>query len=190
MKIFIIHCTGGSPKSNWFPWLKSELEKLGHEVFVPTFPTPEGQSLSNWMDVFEVYTNKVDKNSILVGHSIGPAFLLNVLEKANVTVKACFFVSGFIGSLGLPQYDGINYTFTEKNFNWDKIRSNCKKFYIFHGDNDPLVPLSKANELAEKLNAELVVIKNGGHLNQGSGFLQFPQLLKEIKRELLKALVV
>jgi hypothetical protein len=38
--IFIIHGSYGYPEENWFPWLKKELSKLGHRVFVPKFPIP------------------------------------------------------------------------------------------------------------------------------------------------------
>ena len=37
-----------------------------------------------------------------------------------------------------------------------------------------------SRDFANKLNAELTVIKNGGHLNSDSGFTQFPQLLEKI----------
>jgi len=60
ISIIIIHGTGGSPNSNWFPWLKSELEKLGHTVFAPKFPTPEKQSLENWLKVFKKYEQYLD----------------------------------------------------------------------------------------------------------------------------------
>lgn len=141
--IFIIHGAYGHPQENWFPWLKSKLEKLGCRVFVPKFPTPKNQTLEKWLKIFEKYKQYLNENSILIGHSLGPAFLLNVLEKLNKPVKAAFFVSGFVGLLGNPDFDKINKTFVDKSFNWKRIKQNCKKFYVFHSDNDPYVPLKK-----------------------------------------------
>ena len=42
------------------------------------------------------------------------------------------------------------------------------------------MPFSHAEFLKENLNANLVKIKNGGHLNGSAGFLTLPQALKEI----------
>ena len=92
--VFIIHGAYGHPKENWFPWLKSELEKLDCRVFIPQFPTPEDQSLETWLKVFEEYKQYLDEDSVVVGHSLGPAFLLDILEKLDKPVKATFFVSG------------------------------------------------------------------------------------------------
>jgi hypothetical protein len=179
--VIIIHGTEGSPDGNWFPWLKAELEKLGCQVFVPKFPTPEGQNLDNWLKLFEKYKKYLDGNTILVGHSLGPAFLLSVLEKLNRPVKAAFFVSGF---LRLPNNLEVNKTFTDRQFNWDKIRHNCKKFYVLHADNDPHIPLEKSKELAQNLGTDIVLIKGGGHLNKESGYIKFDLLLEKIKNEL------
>ena len=77
--LFIFHGAFGSPNENWFPWLKTEVEKLGIEVFVPTFPTPEGQSLNSWNKAFEPYEKHLSEKSILAGHSLGTAFILNLL---------------------------------------------------------------------------------------------------------------
>jgi predicted alpha/beta hydrolase family esterase len=149
--IFIIHGSYGHPEENWFPWLKTELEKDKHKVFIPKFPTPEGQTLHNWLKVFKPYEKHLDENTIIIGHSLGVAFLLSVLEKRDKPIKAAFFVSGCIGSLNNPLFDNINKSFTEKEFDWKHIKEKCPKIVIFHSNNDPYVPLEKAKELAKKL---------------------------------------
>ena len=95
--VFIIHGAYGHPGENWFPWLKERLEELGHEVVVPAFPTPEGQTLEKWLKVFSTYQQQVTAESVFIGHSIGPAFILTVLEQLESPVKAGFFVGGFFG---------------------------------------------------------------------------------------------
>jgi len=184
-KYFIIHGSYGNPKENWFPWLRKELEKgKKNTVFVPKFPTPENQSLDNWMKTFdESYLSKVDEDTIFIGHSLGPAFILSVLEKIDLSkpIRACFFVSGFLGLLGNKEFDDVNKTFTDKKFDWNKIKKNCEKFYVFHSDNDPYVSLEKAKELAKKLNTKIILVKNAGHFNKSSGYIKFELLLEKIK---------
>jgi predicted alpha/beta hydrolase family esterase len=184
--IFIIHGTGGNPQGNWFPWLKNKLEKLNFQVFVPEFPTLENQSLENWMKVFKDYINYIDNDTIFIGHSLGPAFILNILKKINIQIKACFFVSGFIGLLNNNFFDSLNKTFMKKNFDWEKIKNNCKKFYVINSDNDPYVSFEKGKELAEKLNTELIIIKDAGHINSESGYTEFEFLLGKIISEIEK----
>ncbi len=181
MRFFLIHGAYGNPDENWFPWLMNELENQGHDVIVPEFPTPEGQKLDNWMNVFDDYFELMDNNSIFVGHSLGPAFILSVLEKINKKVKACFFVSPFLGKIGDPRFDDINETFVCKDFDWEKIKKNCDKFFIYFGDNDPYLDVKDAEKISKPLGVEIKLIKNGGHLNEAAGYTEFPELLDKIK---------
>ena len=181
-KIFIIHGAYGNPDENWFPWLRKELEKLGNTVFVPKFPTPEHQTLENWKKTFEIYKYQIDQDTVFVAHSLGPAFVLSILESINIQIKACFFVSGFIDYLDNEKFDEINKTFIKKEFDWETINKNCKQFFIFHSDNDPYVSLERSHELAEKLNTEITIINNAGHFNEKSGYTEFELLLEEIKK--------
>jgi len=119
-KIFLIHGAFGNSKENWFPWLKQKLEELNHEVIIPTFPTPENQSLENWNKIFVEYENQINENTIFVGHSLAPVFLLSVLERIDVTIKGSFFISGFLKLLGNETFDSINKTFINKSFDWQK----------------------------------------------------------------------
>lgn len=178
---FIIHGAYGNPEENWFAWLKSELENKVYEVEVPEFPTPEGQSLENWLEVFQDYEDQVDQGTIFIAHSLGPAFVLNWLERNEQKIKACFFVAACADPLGIDQFDEINKSFVNKEFDWNKIKRDCEEFYIFHAINDPYIPLKKAEELALNLNAELTMLKWAGHFNEDAGYTEFPMLLERIE---------
>lgn len=182
-KVFLIHGSFGNPKENWFPWLKRQLEDRGYQVMAPKFPTPKGQSLKSWRKVFLEFEEQLDGDTIFVAHSLGPAFVLDILERSSIQVKACFFVSGFLGSLGLSEFDKLNESFTQRKFTFGKIRMNCKKFVLFHSDNDPYVSLEKAEELRVWLGCELNALSGAGHFNKASGYLEFKELLTRILGE-------
>lgn len=184
-KVFIIHGAYGNPSVNWIPWLKKELGGMGCGVFLPKFPTPENQSLESWLRVFLEYDRNLDEDSIVIGHSLGVAFLLNVLERMEEKqIKTAFFVAGFTGALNDPKFDMINKTFADRRFDWKKIRKHCRKFFVFSSDNDPYVPPLKGKELAENLGAEMIVVKGAGHFNEKSGYTRFELLLEKIKKEI------
>ena len=180
--IFLIHGSHGHPKNNWFPWLKAELKKLGHTVFIPHFPTPKNQTLDHWLKVFKKYEKHIDKNTIFIGHSLGAPFILNLFEKIKKPVKSTFLVAGFTGLLKSKKFDPLIKTFSDRKFNWQKLKQKSQKFHVFHSNNDPYVPLAKGRQLAKNLKAKLTLIKNAGHFNSESKWLQFKQLLRKIKK--------
>jgi len=134
------------------------------------------------MNEFEKYKELLNEDSILIGHSLGPGFIFNILENIDFKIKYAFLVSPFIGLINNEYFDNMNKTFIiNKTFDFDKIKKNCNKFYIYHGDNDPYVPLEKAQYLVEKLGAEFKMIKGGGHLNAEFEYTEFELLFEDIK---------
>ncbi len=172
--VFIIHGVGGHPGENWFPWLKVELENLQHQVFIPQFPTPENQTLTNWIGVIESYEEFITPDTIFIGHSLGVPFVLNLLEK--YPTKAACLVAGFTGKAENKFDDGMK-TFAQRAFNWPQIRKNCRNFVVYHSDDDPYIKLEKGYELAQNLGVELTLIPGAGHFNRASGYLSFQTLL-------------
>lgn len=75
----------------------------------------------------------------------------SILEKINIKVKACFLVAGFIGRLNIEGFIEVNKTFVEKQFNWNKIKENCNKFYIINSKDNPYVPLKRGQKLSNYL---------------------------------------
>ncbi|MCA9804714.1 MAG: serine hydrolase family protein [Cyanobacteria bacterium HKST-UBA02] len=182
MRIIVIHGSYGSPEGNWFPWLKRELESIGHQVLLPRFPTPEDQSLPIWKAVLAGEVKKIDSSCILIGHSIGAGFVLNILEDlAGEPVRASCLIAGFLGDLGLPDFDAINSSFVNRDFDWTRIRANAGDVLVMSGDNDPYVPLDRGMELAGRLSVPLDIVPGGGHLNAESGFTSFPLLVDKLR---------
>ena len=190
MKFIILHGTMGSPEINWFPWLKEELEKLGHKVVVPQLPTPEGQTPDNWVQAINQAAESLggpDKNTVVVAHSMSPLAACHYLSMINKKIFAAFFVAGFAERLSdVPEpYPTLNNPFIDKPLDWGKVKKNCSKIICFEGDNDPYVNLEIGKRFATLCGAkEFVVIPNGGHLTELSGYKKFPLLLKKINKEL------
>ncbi len=173
--IFIFHGTAGHPQENWFPWLKHELENVGHTVFVPQFPTPEGQSVENWFKALDQYREHIDQNTILIGHSLGGLFTLRILEELEHPILAAFLIGTPIGIRPIKNYDK-DASFTGFSFDWDKIRQNSKHFKVYQSDDDPYVSLGNGQELAKHLAIELTFIPNAGHFNTSAGYTTFEHL--------------
>jgi uncharacterized protein len=179
MKAFIIHGAFGSSKENWFPWLRQNLSKLGIDVIVPDLPTPQGQTVDIWMHMIDKHVKDLDEGAIFIGHSVGCAFILSILEKLKSPAVGCYFVAGFTGALG-KDIDKINKNIADRNFDWIKIKSKSRKFVMFASDNDPWVPFEKSKELIEKLGGDIISVPGAGHFNSASGYNEFKPLLERI----------
>ncbi|WP_197086825.1 alpha/beta fold hydrolase [Bradyrhizobium sp. LTSPM299] len=183
--MIVLHGAHGGPDTNWFPWLHAALNAEGIEVLRPQFPTPEGQSLEAWLNAYDLAVSSLSlAPTILVGHSLGAALALRLVERAVEPFDGLFLAAPFIGALGLPDYDTINQSFFAGSFNWAGIRerkgSACR---CWAGDNDPYVPLSRSQDVADCLKAPLEIVPGGGHLNGETGFTAFPQLRDAILTE-------
>lgn len=178
--VFIFHGTGGHPKENWFPWLKQELEKKDFKVYIPQFPNPDKPMLEPWLKEMEKYKDKIDENTIFIGHSLGGMFVLRILERINKPIRAAIIISGSAGVKPIKFYEG-DYNFSNGfDFDWEKIKSNAKRFVVFHSDNDPYISLGNGKLIAEKLGIELTFIPKAGHFNKEAGYTKFEKLLYDI----------
>lgn len=177
---FIIHGSFGSPDENWMPWLKKKLERNGIEVYSPQFPVEERQSLRSWLNEFENYKQHLRGGTIMIGHSLGPAFILRVLERTNAKIMAAFLVAPFTREIRIPKYDEVNKTFLDREFDWDTIKAHCGEFFVYGSDNDPYVKMSQETFVAEKLGAMFRMIPGAGHINEASGYKEFKELYDDI----------
>ncbi len=174
--IFIFHGIGGDSEENWFPWMKTELEKKGHRVIVPNFPHPDEPTLEEWREYMKKYHESIDEHSVFVGHSLGGLFALRLLEHMTKGIRATFLVACVTGPEDGQEYAARMITFTEAPLNDSVIRKNSIAISMFHSNNDVYIPLENAKRLAKDLGCAITMINNGGHLGTGAGYSEFPKL--------------
>lgn len=156
----------------------SELEKKDIYACALAMPTPENPVCSEWVyEIERQLTQNKEDEIYLIGHSLGGPAILRCLEKTNNTnVYGTILVSS-------PSEKNTNRkidSFLESEFDFDRIQQSSKRFAVIHGDNDPLVPVAQAEFLADRFQAPLVLIRNGGHLNGSAGWFMLPQCLEAL----------
>ena len=170
----IIHGSFGSKDGNWFPWLKNELKDK--DVVVPQMPVGVGnQNFINWSKVLDKL--KIDENTVIIAHSIAPIFVCKYLITNKIKVKKLVFVCGFNNYLGIdPDFDAVNEPMFIDDL--EDIKNYCNNIICFYSDNDPYVKFDVEKEFAFAVSNEQHIIKNGGHINEESGYTKFEEILK------------
>lgn len=179
-KVFIVHGFEGSPNGGWRPWLMAELEKQNIYACALAMPSPANPVSEEWVDEISRHIERnANDGCYLVGHSLGVPAILRYLESVSARlVSGAVLVSGPSEKNSIRKIDN----FFEKSFDFGKVRSNCKGFSVIQGDNDPYVPLDNGKFLSQKLDCELIVVANGGHLNGSAGWFELPQCLAALQK--------
>jgi len=179
--VCIFHGIQGYPDENWFPWLKTELEKAGHRVVIPAFPHSDHPVLEEWLDFFVRCRLDLDEHSLLIGHSLGSAFALRLLEQRKQPVRATFLIAPVWSEMG-NAFDPLMTSFTTAAYDWQSIRKYAGDMHVIGSDDDPYIAPEKTEALARNLGVKVTLIRKGGHFNAAAGYTIFQRLLDELGR--------
>ena len=177
MRIFIFHGSAGKVNDHWRPWLQDRLAEQGYEVIMQQFPIGSEETPSNWFKKIEQHREKLP-DSILIGHSLGVPFILDILQDWSPRVAGCFLVGGFQGQL-FAAGSSLD-AFSVRDFDWEKLNRLCPVFKVYNSDNDPYVPLEKGRELAQLLGVECTLVSGAGHFMASDGYTEFQRLLDDV----------
>ncbi|MBI2129384.1 leucine--tRNA ligase [Candidatus Woesearchaeota archaeon] len=141
----LIHGYAGSPDALFFPWLRKELEGKGYKVNVPNLPDTDNPDVIKQAE-YVLKNERFDENTVLLGHSLGAAVALKILERLEKPIKKLILAAGFIE----PKFKDKKRPFDE-TFNWkfdfDKIKKNVKDIAILRAKNDYALPPERADKI-------------------------------------------
>jgi uncharacterized protein len=189
MKVVILHGTNADHTHNWFLWLKTELEKLGYEVWVPDLPGADSPNPDVY-NQFLLSQNWDFQDNLIIGHSSGAVEILHLLQALpeNVSINTAVLLGAFTHKLAeSPSWQMLRGLF-DVPFDFAKIKQRAKQFIFIHSDDDPYCPIEQAEELHAQIGGEFIRMHGQGHFTQklDPKFDKFPELLEIIKQKVHK----
>jgi uncharacterized protein len=163
-------------------WKESLAQDLGNEydVFTPKMPNASNAQYDEWKIWFENILPRMHKNIILIGHSLGGAFLTRYLSENKVSnnIKALFLIAAPCEAIGDEEYLGDFEV--PKNNKPLSLQSN--QIILFHSSDDKVVPVEQSKKLhALVKGSRLKILHNYGHINTE----HFPELVDDIHNIML-----
>ena len=176
----ILHGTEGSSKENWFPWLKSELEKKGYKVWLPDLPGADQPDLNIYNKYLLSENFDFNSETLIVGHSSGAVAILALLQELaeEIAINKAIIVAPFEkdspGGQWEPNKNLFNY-----EFDVEKIKKKASQFILLISDNDKYCPVPYVEKLGKQLNGKVVITSGDGHFStsEGEKYKELPLLI-------------
>lgn len=183
MKVILVHRWEGTSLSDWYLWIKKELEKKGFEVIIPQMPNTLKPEINAWVSELKRVVGKVDENMYLIGHSIGYQTILRFLERENHKVGKVIFVAGWfkLDNLESKEIEEIAKPWIDTPINFNRVKQKISKLTVFLSSNEPYGYVKyNAKIFKERLGANVIIEKNKGHFTESDNIKKVPEVLKEI----------
>lgn len=162
---------GCTTKQFWFPSIQNELESQGVEVVAAEFPDPELARARYWLPFLQKEL-KVDKETVIVGHSTGAIAAMRYAEQ--YPILGSILVGSYYTHLNIDSEKKSGYFDTP--WQWEKIRNNQQWTVIFASQDDPWIPIAEPRYIHQQLQCEYHEFCNQGHFGGDYDKKSFPEL--------------
>ncbi len=154
-RFVLLHGKGGSPETNFLPWMREKLEHLGYEVQVPTLP--DSAAPDDEVQAEYVRTHcRIDEHTTVVGHSFGGIVALRLLESGvrmgRLVLVGTPYSDNFIDKKKRPTISAA----VRKGFAAQPILRNAAHIELLYDTRDHVVPLSDGEAFAQLFNRPLI----------------------------------
>ena len=183
-RIFIIHGWEGNHESDWLPWLKSELEKLGHKVFTPDMPKTNRPTIEAWVGHLRELVGTPDKNTYFIGGSIGCQTILRYLETVSTPVGGAIFIAGWfdLKNMESKEEEDIAEPWIKTPIDIAKVKRVLPKSILIISDNDPFGAVEENKKKFAELGSKILLMRGAGHISGDYGYTKLPEALEEFKK--------
>jgi len=162
-------------RKNWKTTLGEKLREK-FEVIMLNMPNSANARYSEWKIWFKKLTPFFEDEVVLVGHSLGGIFLAKYLSENNFPkrILAIFLIAAPYDTEG-TECSLVDFALAEP---LDKLREQGGKIFLYHSEDDPVVPFNNLKKYKKALpNATARIFKNREHFQQE----ELPEIVADIK---------
>lgn len=166
----------GSGPGHWQTWLEERSAEYGRPTMRPAFADLEHPDLAQWLTALrEVLAGLPADGYDVVAHSLGAVLWLHHVTDTGDSPRAArvALVSPPDPATGIPELAG----FFPPPLDIDTVRRGADGTVLVAGDDDPYLPNGIAAGYGLPLKMATTVIAGGGHLNEESGYGEWPAVL-------------
>ncbi|MBI2004533.1 serine hydrolase family protein [Candidatus Pacearchaeota archaeon] len=182
-KVYLIHRWGGDSESDWYGWVKKELEKKGIPVGVFDMPDSENPKIEKWVKYLEENIKEVDEQTYFIGHSIGCQTILRYLEKLHKhkRIGGCVLIAPWFNLINLEADElKIAHPWINALIDFSRILEHCNNFLCIFSKDDPYVHLDEIEKFKKNLGAKIIIKEKQGHFTEDDGIKKIPEILEFI----------
>ncbi len=167
-RVIIVHGWEGGSHDDWLPWLKTELEKRGHEVLMPDMPDTGIPVIEKWVDKLAEIVGVPDSETYFIGHSIGSQTILRYLETINTQVGGALFVAGWFNLENLEDEEAIKIAkpWTETPIDIEKVKGVLPKSILLISKDDPYGAFQENVDKFSQFVTHTSVFDHAGHFTE------------------------
>ncbi len=151
-----------------------------YEVISPTMPIKHNADYEAWKIWFERYVEFIEKEVILIGHSLGGTFVLKYLSENSFSkrISQLHLIAPAVFDDGLTSEKLLTFSFDITKINI--ISDICSDIHLWASKDDDCVSFENSERVKENLpSIEFHVFEDKKHFNDPT----FPELLEVIKKK-------
>jgi len=175
-KTLFLHGWGGSDAPHWQAWAAGELAKDYGIVAFPLLDNPHFPTKNRWMKQFKQLLEDFQPDTV-VCHSLANTVWFHLCNEGEIKpVKRLLLVAPPRLDLELDTIKTFFPVSTPTDLYADEVMLVTSK-------TDPYMMQDEAIALQKSLNVEMFVLEDAGHINEESGYGEWPWVLKWLKKE-------
>ena len=184
-RLVLVPRWGGTPQSDWYPWLESELAASPNRSFDPVvvaeMPHPELPTIEEWVPRVQslIGSNPAQAGrTVIAAHSVGCQAVMRALSgmPSGIHVAGLFFVAGWF-STDAPWPSLMPWI--ETPLDLAKVKAAAGPMVVVISDNDHHRRDWRANRQVweDKMGARVVLVPGADHFNGQ----QYPEIWQALR---------
>ncbi len=158
LQYVFIHGFKGSVNTDFFPWLKIQMESRDHSVVALELPNADEPNVEEQVQ-FLLDNVTFTPNTVIVAHSLGTVVAQKLLPKLLVRVRKTVLIDGFMEPVFVDHSRPKVEQAVDWNFDIAGVNNATQELVLLADETESVFPLEQHRKMARAYKAAIQVVK-------------------------------